>query len=84
MRTRLWLIVLRKEVVDALRDRRALFSASLFCWLGPLLVGLVWREPEAPALLPAFLLVTAFTGAMGIANDTIAGERERGSLERCS
>jgi sodium transport system permease protein len=76
-----WLIVFCKEVIDGLRDRRSLFSAFMFCWLGPLLVGLLWRRPEALALLPAFLMVSAFTGAMNLANDTMAGERERGSLE---
>lgn len=81
MRTYQAAIVFRKEVRDALRDYRSLFSAMLFCWLGPLLVGLLWRQPTALALLPAFLMVTAFTGAMNIANDTMAGERERGSLE---
>jgi len=74
-------IVFRKEVRDALRDTRSLFSAATFCWLGPLLVGLLWRFPAAPALLPAFVMITAFTGAMNIANDITAGERERGSLE---
>jgi sodium transport system permease protein len=81
MSFRPWAIVFRKEVRDALRDGRSLFSAGIFCWLGPLLVGLLWRQPTALALLPAFLMVTAFTGAMNIANDTMAGERERGSLE---
>ncbi len=76
-----WLIVFQKELRDGLRDRRSLFSAMMFCWLGPLLVGLLWRYPQALALLPAFLMITAFTGAMNVANDTLAGERERGSLE---
>jgi sodium transport system permease protein len=79
--TRLSLIVFRKELRDGLRDRRSLFSAVTFCWLGPLLVGLLWKQPTALALLPAFLIITAFTGAMNIANDITAGERERGSLE---
>ena len=76
-----WLVVFRKEVRDGLRDRRSLFSAVMFCWLGPLLVGLLWKQPTALALFPAFLIITAFTGAMNIANDAMAGERERGSLE---
>jgi sodium transport system permease protein len=76
-----WLVVFRKEVRDGLRDHRSLFSALTFCWLGPLLVGVLWQQPTALALLPAFLIITAFTGAMNIANDTMAGERERGSLE---
>jgi sodium transport system permease protein len=81
MKTHPWLVVFRKEVRDGLRDRRSLFSAMMFCWLGPLLVGMLGRQPPALALLPAFLLVTAFTGAMNVANDSMAGERERGSLE---
>jgi sodium transport system permease protein len=76
-----WFIVFRKEMTDALRDHRSLFSGAMFCWLGPLLVGLLWRQPTALAILPAFVMITAFTGAMNIANDTLAGERERGSLE---
>jgi sodium transport system permease protein len=78
---RAWVVVFRKELRDGLRDHRSLFSAMMFCWLGPLLVGLLWRQPTALLLLPAFVMITAFTGAMNIANDTIAGERERGSLE---
>jgi sodium transport system permease protein len=76
-----WAVVFRKETTDAFRDHRSLFSAAIFCWLGPLLVGLLWRQPTALALLPAFVMITAFTGAMNIANDSMAGERERGSLE---
>jgi sodium transport system permease protein len=81
VKTHPWAIVFRKEVRDAWRDHRSVFSAMFFCWLGPLLVGLLWHQPTALALLPAFLMVTAFTGAMNIANDSLAGERERGSLE---
>jgi len=81
MSSHAWDIVFRKEVRDGLRDHRSLFSASIFCWLGPLLVGILWRQPTALALLPAFLMITTFTGAMNIANDVMAGERERGSLE---
>jgi sodium transport system permease protein len=81
MNTQLASIVFRKELLDALRDHRSLFSAVTFCWLGPLLVGLLWKQPTALLLLPAFLIITAFTGAMNIANDTTAGERERNSLE---
>jgi sodium transport system permease protein len=81
MKTHRSLVVFRKEVRDGLRDRRSLFSAMMFCWLGPLLVGMLWRQPPALALLPAFLMITAFTGSMNVANDSMAGERERGSLE---
>jgi sodium transport system permease protein len=68
-------------VRDGLRDRRSLFFAMMFCWLGPLLVGMLCRQGPALVLLPAFLMVTAFTGSMNVANDSMAGERERGSLE---
>jgi sodium transport system permease protein len=81
MNTRAWLIVFRKELQDGLRDHRSLFSAVTFGWLGPLLVGVLSKQPTALLLLPAFLIITAFTGAMNIANDITAGERERGSLE---
>jgi sodium transport system permease protein len=81
MKTYPWFVVFRKELRDGLRDRRSLFSAMMFCWLGPLLVGMLWRQPPALALLPAFLMITAFTGSMNVANDSMAGERERGSLE---
>lgn len=75
------IVVFRKEIRDNLRDHRSVFSAAMFCWLGPLLVGALWRFPTALALLPAFVIIAAFTGAMNIANDVTAGERERGSLE---
>ncbi|EDM81646.1 putative sodium ABC transporter, permease protein [Plesiocystis pacifica SIR-1] len=39
--TAMW-IVLRKELVDGLRDRRALFSALLYPLLSPLLFGLLF------------------------------------------
>jgi sodium transport system permease protein len=81
MNTHTWFVVFRKEVRDGLRDRRSLFSALTFCWLGPLMVGLLWKQPTALLLLPAFVIITAFTGAMNVANDSMAGERERGSLE---
>lgn len=74
-------VIFRKEILDGLRDRRSVFSAATFCWLGPLLVGVLERFPTALLLLPAFVIITAFTGAMNIANDITAGERERGSLE---
>ena len=35
-------IVLRKELLDGVRDRRALFSALLYPLLGPLLSGLLF------------------------------------------
>ncbi|HUI77025.1 MAG TPA: ABC transporter permease subunit [Bryobacteraceae bacterium] len=81
MRQDAWMIVFRKELVDALRDRRSLLLAFLFCWLGPLLAAVLSYTVPQPGLLPAFLLVAAFTAAMPLAIDSMAGERERGSLE---
>lgn len=75
------IVVFGKEIRDGTRDRRSIFSAAIFCWLGPLLVGTLWRFPTALALLPGFVIIAGFTGAMNIANDITAGERERGSLE---
>ena len=37
----MWLIVLQKELIDGIRDRRALASALLFPLLGPLLISLM-------------------------------------------
>ena len=81
MNTDAWMVVFRKELTDALRDPRSLFLGLLFCWLGPLLAAvLAFRDPQ-PGLLPAFLMVVAFTAATPVAIDSMAGERERGSLE---
>ncbi len=74
-------IIFRKEATDALRDRRALASALLFCWLGPFVVGATSYAAPAVALLPAFLLMPAFISGMHLAADCLSGERERGSLE---
>ncbi len=74
-------VIFRKEAIDALRDRRALFSALLFCWLGPFVVGATSYAAPAVALLPTFLLMPAFVSGMHLAADCLSGERERGSLE---
>jgi len=76
-----WLVVFRKELADTLRDLRSLFLAYLFAWLGPLLAAVLSYTVPQPGLLPAFLLVVAFTAATPLAIDCMAGERERGSLE---
>jgi sodium transport system permease protein len=76
-----WMIVFRKELVDTLRDSRSLLLAFLFCWLGPLLAAVLSYTVPQPGLLPGFLLVVVFTSAMPLAIDSMAGERERGSLE---
>lgn len=39
------------------------------------------RAARVLAMLPLFLLLSAFVGGMNVAIDTTAGERERGSLE---
>jgi ABC-type Na+ efflux pump permease subunit len=75
------MVVFRKELVDTLRDRRSLVMAFLFGWLGPLLAAVLSYTVPQPGLLPAFLMVVAFTSAMPLAIDSMAGERERGSLE---
>lgn len=83
-------IVARKELVDHLRDGRALGSVALYTLMGPLVVALVvfamsngGRGPGArilPVMASVFALVAAFSGSMSMAIDMIAGERERRSL----
>lgn len=90
MLNRPWLIA-RKEIVEHLRDTRALASAVLYTFMGPLIVGLMLiargdgaANPQAHRALPimaaVFAMMAAFTGAMTLAMDTVAGERERRSL----
>jgi len=80
------LIVARKELVDHLRDRRALGSSVLYSLMGPavILLALAARGPETGgpwAIMAAvFALMAVFTSAMGPATDMIAGERERRTL----
>ena len=83
-------IVARKELVDHLRDGRALLSTALYTLMGPLVVALVvfaigggGAGPGArilPVMASVFALVAAFSGSMSMAIDMIAGERERRSL----
>jgi sodium transport system permease protein len=82
----------RKELVDHLRDGRALVSATLYTLMGPLVVGLVVFAIGGsgtgagagarifPVMASVFALVAAFSGSMSMAIDMIAGERERRSL----
>ena len=83
-------IVARKELLDHLRDGRALAAAGLYILMGPLVVWLVmfaigssangaWAR-ILPVMASVFALVAAFSGSMGMAMDMIAGERERRSL----
>lgn len=83
------LIVARKEVVDHLRDRRALLNSTLLAVMGPAVVFLVSLSSRAGGengptvilgMLSVFALVSAFAGAIDIAMDATAGERERKSL----
>jgi sodium transport system permease protein len=80
------LIIARKELVDHLRDRRAIGSSSLHALMGPAVIllalaargegnGRPWNVMAA-----VFALMAVFTGAMGPATDMIAGERERHTL----
>ncbi len=83
-----FLVIARKEILDHLRDRRSVFSSSLYALMGPIVVTLVsFSLPKGgpggnplPALMAVFALVAAFTGGMGVAMDILAGERERRSL----
>lgn len=78
------LTVASKELVDHSRDTRSLISTLAYTLMGPLIIGaLALRAPMGPRLAvvaSVFIVVAAFTGGMGVATDTIAGERERRSL----
>jgi sodium transport system permease protein len=84
-------IVARKEIIDGLRDYRAVVSTVLYALMGPLVVGLVFmgsaagerpgpRAAVLAGMMSVFTLVAAFVGGMNVAMDTVAGERERRSL----
>lgn len=84
-----FLVVASKEIRDHARDVRALLSSATMALMGPgvvLLVSLSDRAPgEAGArvllgMLSVFALVASFAGAIDIAMDSTAGERERRSL----
>lgn len=82
--------VAKKELVDHLRDGRALASTALYIFMGPLVVWLVMFAVGSggngagarilPVMASVFALVAAFSGSMSVAMDMIAGERERRSL----
>jgi sodium transport system permease protein len=83
------LIVARQELLHHLRDTRTLASNVLYAAMGPGVVLLVSlsnagdRSRRAALLLSmasVFALVTAASGGMSLAMDTMAGERERRSL----
>jgi sodium transport system permease protein len=80
-----------KELVDHMRDGRALVSAALYTLMGPAVVALVVFAIGSagngagaarifPVMASVFALVAAFSGSMSMAIDMIAGERERHSL----
>ncbi len=83
------LTIARKELQESWRDRRAVVSAAVYSLMGPVVVSLVslavrGSKGESQAVLIAmmsvFTLVSAFSGGMNVAMDSIAGERERRSL----
>jgi sodium transport system permease protein len=83
-------VVAAKELTDHTRDTRSVISAGLYALMGPAVVLLVFaaRGERAPAasghpaavMAATFALIAAFTGAIAVATDLIAGERERRSL----
>lgn len=83
------LTIAGKELTDHARDTRSLVSSAMMALMGPVVVFLVslskrgHSQDGAPvllAMLSVFALVAAFGGAIDIAMDTTAGERERRSL----
>ena len=82
-------VVARKEIRDHARDPRSLVSSAMMALMGPGVVLLVSLSDRAPGqdgarvllgMLSVFALVSAFAGAIDIAMDSTAGERERRSL----
>ena len=82
-------VIARKEIRDHLRDTRALLSSAFMALMGPAVVLLVSLSDRAPGqngarvfvgMLSIFALVSAFAGAIDVAMDSTAGERERRSL----
>jgi sodium transport system permease protein len=82
-------VVARKEIRDHARDLRSLVSSAMMALMGPGVVLLVSLSDRAPGqdcarvllgMLSVFALVSAFAGAIDIAMDSTAGERERRSL----
>lgn len=83
------LTVARKELRDHSRDVRSLATTASLALMGPAIVLLISRSPVAAgprgrfvllAMASVFTLVAAVTGAMNVAMDATAGERERRSL----
>jgi sodium transport system permease protein len=82
------LLIARKEIRDHLRDGKALLSAAMMALMGPGVVLLVTMSdrvkgdsgPLILSMLSVFALVSSFAGAIDVAMDVTAGERERKSL----
>jgi sodium transport system permease protein len=84
------LTVANKEILETIRDPRALTSSLLYTLMGPLVVGLLTLSQGHGSagsdantlfgLASVFALIAAFTGGMNVAMDCLAGERERRSL----
>ena len=83
------LTVARKELRDHTRDVRSLATTAGLGLMGPAMVLLISQSPLAGrsgggvvllAMASVFALVAAVTGAMNVAMDATAGERERRSL----
>jgi sodium transport system permease protein len=82
------LLIAQKEIRDHVRDGKALLSAATMALMGPAVVLLVSMSdrvkgdsgPLILSMLSVFALVTAFAGAIDVAMDVTAGERERRSL----
>lgn len=81
--------VARKEIVDHVRDKRALLSATLYAVMGPVIAILILlsrsggkhgQSTDVAAMLSVFALVSALVGGSAVALDSLAGERERRSL----
>jgi sodium transport system permease protein len=81
-------LIAAKEIRDHIRDAKALLSSAMMALMGPGVVMLVSLSdrvktesgPLILSMLSVFALVSAFAGAIDIAMDTTAGERERRSL----
>ena len=83
------LTVARKELRDHSRDFRSLATTASVALMGPAIVLLISRSPVVGgprgtfvllAIASVFTLVAAVTGAMNVAMDATAGERERRAL----
>jgi sodium transport system permease protein len=83
------LVVALKEIRDHARDLRSLASSAMMALMGPAVVLLVSLSDRAPGpgggrvligMLSVFALVSAFAGAIDVAMDSTAGERERRAL----